>query len=404
MPKDLFDYSQYLNYQEQGAAAERAAATQAADIAKETAAKNIDVFREFGDKAIAGLAPFKQAGSRALNQLNSMLTGQDTPLRTIDTTASILDAKRALGAAGRGLTQEALDLAGLSANQVVSAIDSGISADKLGQALQRGLATRSNVFEPLQDSQGNLIERQDIGLSRDEINTLRAAPTSSSEQVRDPSVFTDPLAADAQLRQQVLNDPLLQRTIDESLNYGVKGLERSASAKGALRSGRTVEELFQFGSRLSLDAINQEVDAQRQQRLAYNQLKIQGLLGQGQIGLGAATAQAQAILGTGQQIAGANQYAGTAGANAALAVGNIQSNLFNTLGQVNLQRQLDRYLFTAPGGLGGAPNLSGGPNPQAFSGLQSTTPQRASYNPSFSGVAPGTLSPQFNPNPGLSLF
>lgn len=404
MPKDIFDYSQYLAYQEQGAAAQRGAATQAADIAKETAAQNTSIYREFGDRAIQGLAGFKSQGSAALQQLGSMLTGQDTPIRTIDTTASLLDARRALGAAGRGLNQAALDTLNLSPNQIVSAVNNGMDPSKIGQALERARVTGQNVFETLQDSQGNPIERQDIGLSRAEIESLRGAPVSSSEQVRDPSFFTDPLAADARLREQVLQDPLLRRTIDESLDYGVKGIERSASAAGSLRSGRTVDELFKFGSRLSLDAINQEVDAQRQQRLQMNNMKIQGLLGQGQIGLGAATAQAQALLGTGQNIAGAQRYAGDAAANAALSVGNIQANLFNQMGQVNLQRQLDRYLFTAPGGLGGAPNLSGGPNPQAFGSLQSTVPQQASYNPTFTGVAPGTRSPQFVPNPGGSIF
>lgn len=162
---------------------------------------------------------------------------------------------------------------------------------------------------------------------------------------------------------RVLSSPQVQQEIEQ----GSKAISASASASGLLGSGRLLTELQKFGQDRAVSEISR------------NQQMLTGL---SQIGLGAASTEAQIQSNLGNQIVGQNLFAGETAINSALAAANSRSSLYTTQGQIDLQRQLNRYSF----GGGGAPDLMGGHGIQA-----KAQSQIAGFNPRAN----------INPNNGL---
>ena len=148
--------------------------------------------------------------------------------------------------------------------------------------------------------------------------------------------------ADAQKAStaRILNSPQVQQQIEQ----GSKAIGQSAAASGLLGSGRFLTDLQKFGQNTAVSEIDR------------NSQRLGGLAN---TGLQAATAEAQIQSNLGGNIVGQNSNAAQTAANGALANANARASLFNTQGQIDLQRQLDRYSFGAPGGFGGQPDLTG---------------------------------------------
>lgn len=184
--------------------------------------------------------------------------------------------------------------------------------------------------------------------------------------------------AQAQSTQRILNSP----QVEQQLNIGRRNVESSAAARGTLGTGRFLNDLFQRGQETAVNEI------------ARNQNLLLQLAGQGQ---NAALAQAGVEQNRGNQIVGQNLFAGEAKANATLAAANASAALSQQYGQVDLQRQLDRF-FLQGLALGGqapqAPDLGGsvtGAQPTDFGRFAPATglnPQTGQINYGGGVVAP----------------
>jgi len=112
------------------------------------------------------------------------------------------------------------------------------------------------------------------------------------------------------------------------LSEGMKGLERSASARGLLQSGGTLKGIQQYGQNLASD----EYQNAFQRYLTERQAKLSPL--EYQIGLGQAAASGQAanVGTTANSISELTQALGNIGANRAVAQGNIAAATAGSIG------------------------------------------------------------------------
>lgn len=414
--KGIFDYNQLQQQLANAYRAQAGAAQEAGQTIYDTTKRTQSILKNYTNQAIKTLQPFNQAGQQSLKELQNLLSGK--PATSTVTRAATLADIQGLGV---NVSAEQLQALGITPGQAYAALTA--NADGIGALNQEEFNQLLGSIGPA----GNLLNA-DAGL----LERLRGAQEGQvTETIETPTPFSDPqafyaqaaeaglqsylrasgattddlLAQDAKLKQTVLQDPFTQQLIDTSIGYGTKALEGSASAAGSLRSGRTVEDLFRLGQDTGLGFLQSEINNLRQQRLGYTGLalnsqqaavgalsnvygqQIQGLTGIAGIGANAAGAQSQALFGLGGQLASQELTGAQALANAALARGGAAASLYTQLGQIDLQRQLDSYLFAAPGG---ASSLGGGGRLGAQGTRQS----------SFSNTVPVTYG---NPNfPGYN--
>ena len=164
------------------------------------------------------------------------------------------------------------------------------------------------------------------------------------------------------------------------LKAGQTALERGAAARGGLLSGRTGEQLVEFGQELGSQEFGRAFDRFRAtQGDLFSRLFNISEAGRGAAG-GTAQLGEQAAARIGQTQLGVGQ----AQAGGELAKGQIRSGLFTDVSNI-LQQQKENALFAATGGLGG----------QGFGGLggttatptaQTSTFQRQNPNLGFTGI------------------
>lgn len=417
--RGLFDYNQLQQQLANAYRAQAGAATEAGKTVYDTTQRTQSILKNYANQAVKVLQPFNQAGQQSLKQLQDLLSGK--PITSNVTRAATLADIQGLGV---NVSAQQLQALGVSPGQAYAALTANadgigaLNADEFNQLLGSVgpagnlINADAGLLERLRGAQEGQVTEQEIRhtpFSDPQAFYAQAADAGLQAYLKASSATTDDLLVqDAKLKEATLNDPFTRQLIDTSIGYGTKALEGSASAAGSLRSGRTVEDLFQLGQDTSLGFLQSEINNLRQQRLGYTGLalnsqqaavgalsntygqQIQGLSGIYGIGANAAGAQAQALFGLGGQLAGQELTGAQALANAALARGGAAASLYTQLGQIDLQRQLDSYLFASPGGsssLGGGGRLGGQPLGQ--SSFSNTVP--VTYgNPNF----PGYNTPQ----------
>jgi hypothetical protein len=114
---------------------------------------------------------------------------------------------------------------------------------------------------------------------------------------------------------------------------GIKGLERSAAARGLLQSGGTLKGIQQYGQNLASD----EYQNAFQRYLTERQAKLSPL--EYQIGLGQAAASGQAanVGTTANSLSELTQALGNIGAQRAVAQGNIAASTAGNIGNIFAQ-------------------------------------------------------------------
>ena len=173
--------------------------------------------------------------------------------------------------------------------------------------------------------------------------------------------------------QKTLSSPQVMQEIEMGTNTFI----RSAVAKGYMNSGRAAQELFDVGRNTAANAVDR---------------RNTGLAALANIGGNAAGASANVAMQQGELVARQNTYAGDANSNAALSIGNIQSNAVLNSAQLEVQSR-NPYAFMNAGNFntGGQYGMQG----QAYGGTN------GKMNDLFSGTssyANQTGQRQWDPN------
>lgn len=351
-------YSGIASAISQGASAQAAAITRAAEISKEVAEKNIAFLTEQSGIAREDLAPFREAGVNGINGVYDLL-----------------------GMNGAAAQQ----------SYITGLVNSG-----------------SQMAQPTID----LINSWNQ--SNNPLNSLPGLVDYAGQVVGMPTAPDAPDIPDAMSYDQIVNDVYnnqnIRSALDQEIQYGMRGMNNSIAAQGMQGSGRQLEQLQNYGQDRAASRLGDFTkDAASYQTANYgnqlqgilgryntqagiygqelanatgmqNSILTQGmgaanssygvntsslanlfgssyqssvgsvqqsllaLVGSGQSAAGATAANANAL---GQNVSGQNTWGGEAQANAALQMGQVQSQSYMALAQNAFAAQQAGYKGTS---------------------------------------------------------